>query len=1241
MNGPYLGTLGCPEYAVFFEEHAGILEKLAAYDLSQVVSSVAGLLTSPEWQASTLRLEVLQHMAVATARGNAFARPDRFHSWLTELGNGTAGRGEDPPEDVFASRVLAAGGNYLVFDGLDETAAFRVQRFLDVLEGMPSTEPFASARRSILSLLRLSDEVARRSGVVAFMTGETTPLTRLPRDLVRLIPNRAGRVVFSLQELEAMEVSLEDLGPFLFDTKRAEKLILEMMGSSSLERAPVILGEDKVILALPTAVPCAIRRFVIEFCAKSGFLGQLGKSYVHQFATLFEQTPLVGGGSGAKLFFQEHHGIYCANVTRFVDRGRVLHLCFVVDNFKGFEEDGMSLPNPESDRISEVVQASIIGVYRDMSQHDDFKDAISLVVGCSWGRPVVVGRTGVDDSRWRIETISAADLETLSLAPSFEPLSLWRLLDSKDQLKRMGLNLFNQNGLINLQGWANSLGGHLVAHERLPDDHDPSRGTRYVIPSNCQVDLRRHVWETRNRHYATTWDGRRVHVRRELGEYFFDEDRHEPLYWSEEDAEQGRLAAVCETVRREWWVSDVSTKEAGREYRYQLFHALTVWLKMAAPILDARLPGLPDGPLGWLVEFEDTELPDPKAPVPDRDEANGLLVVAAAHNTIRVSVGKGFLSSFRAPTNMGEVLLLETLIRGANVLAGKQECEGIDELKATIVPNEGARDCHFFEARQFRDFVHASLKREPVLIAREDSAFLKLGLGWRVRDRRDGAWIRGVEECCKFLGLVIDSIWSDLREVLARCHCESLIMRLIENHESAMVRSDRWRRTARAVLSLHRDTAQTEAASIKRLSELDSTCLGARLLVEMALCECPESGGEEIGDLDLARLQSQAIAMHTFGGWSEAIKYGAKEAKIKLSPLGEILTEPVFDDSVVAPYGQELATIRIRHSASTYEESFSDEVVVETARSVFPGAFWTAWQDEFGFSIDDLRVFLDQLEKRGVDEGVFAFTCTQEEFSSPKLVGTLEAQTVERILDVLTLRPRVSWNSTPSGYLSKDWYPWRFRRRLSLICRPIVQLPGAPRRYVVAPGVVRDSAKKLIQYCFEGGLDAASFPQGKMRSWIGAAENKRGHEFNRTVASRLKDLGWQVRSDIKLTEILNAKLDRDYGDIDVLAWREDRMLAIECKDLELAMTIGEIARQVHEFRGEDGKNGKPDRLKKHMDRVAVLRSRISDVRRYTKSPKNSGVETCLVFSNLVPMKFSDLASRLNVVVALLDTLDSI
>lgn len=479
----------------------------------------------------------------------------------------------------------------------------------------------------------------------------------------------------------------------------------------------------------------------------------------------------------------------------------------------------------------------------------------------------------------------------------------------------------------------------------------------------------------------------------------------------------------------------------------------------------------------------------------------------------------------------------------------------------------------------------------------------------------------------------------EVRAELKKYTRESLIWQLIENHESIMLETDQWLSTAKAVLALHIDKEQTELDSVRQIAKLNAGSLSTRILIEMALCECPESGGIEAGELDTTRLLANVMRMHYLGGWSEAIWYGGKKAEVRITPLGDVHTHIDFDEKIATPYGQTLGAKHFRHSARDYKRNFQEGGIRESVEEALPPEFWEAWIEAYGFSIDELRKFMDNIDDEGLRRRTFAFTCMFDELGAMDKAGQLPAPIIRNILDALSLSPRESWTSTPTGYLAKDWSPWRFRRRLSLISRPIIRLSndGNPR-YLIAPGIVRDGAAKVIQYCLKGDYDAKDFPRGRMRSWIGAAENRRGHEFNEQVSNALRELDWNTKPNVKLTEILNVKLDHDYGDIDVLAWRGKRILAIECKDLELAMTVGDIARQVHEFRGEDGLNGKPDRLKRHLTRIAILKSRMDVVRRYTRSPDASEIEACLVFSDIVPMSFSELAEQRAVRISVFESL---
>ncbi len=122
----------------------------------------------------------------------------------------------------------------------------------------------------------------------------------------------------------------------------------------------------------------------------------------------------------------------------------------------------------------------------------------------------------------------------------------------------------------------------------------------------------------------------------------------------------------------------------------------------------------------------------------------------------------------------------------------------------------------------------------------------------------------------------------------------------------------------------------------------------------------------------------------------------------------------------------------------------------------------------------------------------------------------------------------------------------------------------------------------------------------------------------------MRSVGYQVRLETKIDRLLNEKLTRDFGDVDVLAWRPAgrKVLAIECKDLRLAKTPNEIAEQLTQFTGQILANGERDDLLKHIDRCNLLKER-SQVLAETigMQGQDINIETIVCFSHPVPMQY--------------------
>ncbi len=1213
--------------ARFVQTHGKLARSLRKYNLASLVSSIGGLITMPDFQASAVRLEVLQHLAVANASGRLPPLACSLTRWLNELGDGWAGVLEDPAEDVFVSRVFDRTRNYLMFEGLYETSAFYLQRFVNVLDSMPAYEPFSDLKRAAHALLRLSDETVKRSGLNPYIVGNTVPLSAVTKSLARRGRTARSRVVFTDNDLTRLNIDRDDIEDFVLGEQDRAQLDGAAYGHSSLERHPLMAIGGNVYLTLPAAVSMAIRRMVIEWCLSSGCEDVLSRAYAREIADAFNNVPILGDKTAPAPPFQRVGGVFNANMTTWIDEGRLLHLCFLVDNFTGYDATGTVGLNPDTTSINKVIADSIAKERESFYYKKRFRGALSLIVLCGWGRSMTIDLAHVKNERWRAEVISAPDLISLSFAQSFSPLRLWSLLDSRDRLRQHGVDLVNANGLLNLHAWSESLDGHLVPHGDLPDDII-NKSLKFIINQNSLLEVRKTGAQKGDVHRAITWDQQNVMVRRFGTSSYFREDANSPLYVSLDHIEQKRLVGVYETDLRGWWVMIEAPNCEDHDIQFRLWEMLATWIERSACALEATTLAMPEGPIAWICRFEDSHPTAPDIPIPSREEANRLLEVNTSDNVVRVTARKGFLTASRVAENIGERLLVERFVAGSCRLSSKNpSTEMVNSLVDQIVPNKWARSMHFLPAKEYRDFIGINAREKPILISKVDDALSRIGLGWRIRRPEQGNRIEGIGPCCKYLNELVETIWTEIRSRLKTYNRRQLLVTLYRYHEIVQIESDRWFRTARAVLSLHRDQNAAAEESANEIAKLNASSLCTRILIEMALCECPANGGKLAGRLDISRLFTEVMHMYYFGGWSGAIWYECKEPVIRITPLGDVHTNVDFDQQIFDPYVQSHGVGRYRYGASAYERHFRHVEPLDTAREKFEPAFWQAWSEAFGFSIDDVRVFMDNLDHEGLKRQELVFSATEAEIAGLTGSNRLDPVIVRKILETFALVPRSTWASTPEGFSSKDWYPWRSRRRLSLISRPILRLEEKTPRYLIAPGMVRDGIRTVMVHCFDGGYEARAFPIGLMRSWIGTAENKRGHAFNKEVAAHLESLGWNAWSDIKMTRILNAKLDRDYGDVDVLAWKAGRVVAIECKDLELAVTPTGIARQLYDFRGKSNHYGKPDRLRKHITRLELLNLHKAAVGRFVAGHESRLVEGLIVFSKVVPMHFAGFPAK--------------
>lgn len=1186
-----------------------------------------GLLTQKRLQSNCLRLELLVHLCLCFGKGMRAPGQSLLNQGFNSAG-AVCGYLEDPREDIFVGNVYSKRGNYRVLEGIWEGATFYLQRFVNMVDALPEEDYLKDIANAVFALLKVSDLVCEKVGLTRNDIGPDGRNHALPRSLSEKSERLRALVAFDIDELTARGLDVDSLSPFVFDPRSRGQLSEQAISNTALEAAPIAIRDGVLYLLLPTAVSVAIRRYVVRALGygdnKDIFLSQLGGEYSRLFS-----TSSFFGERGPRLpFVHRSSGSLCA-ISQEVDAGRYLNMVFFLDDLVGFEEDGFGGAFQGKADLRADTRKAIEGMQEACEHQAGFREGITLVVGCGIGRGVVLDGFHQPRDRWAWEFLSAPDLITLAHFGQIEVLDLWRVIRMESFLRQSGVMLQNMNGLLNLFAWADSLDGHLVPHAKIPRDFEVGEAQLLMpITQNGLGDLRHRLAMAADEHVEQFVDGTWKLVRME-GQSHFEEDASRPLYVHLEQGKEKRLFGARITRTRCWWYEAVAGEGPANHLTYERWSMMGVWVARIVDTIDAEFGGeIGAGPLFWRCVFDG----DPSSFSVDEfggnEDLENAFVVNVDRETrgIELHVGPGFDKAVYHPHNIAEIGLVRAFLRGIASLTGVS-LDGMEAALANKLSDVNARHSHVFSATSYRDYFRDVLSKSPVTINRFDDALLKLGLGWRVRDPREGGKIVGKQKCLSFLRALVDQLLGELTGHLRRFDREALLDVLLINYESASHSRDRWHKTAAALLALREDKAAAMGRMSRHEFKLNGALQATRTLIEIALCESPLGKGDLPGELDLALMLTQSAQIFHLSGWADLIHWDSLEPELVIRPLGDVHAYHDFMDTVIEPFGKASSEYRFVSSVKKYAQSLRGATCLANSRdSRISSAFLDAWQEEFGVALDAYRRFIDALEDHGIERCQMLFTLSRSE-----LVRLADDPDVGlSIVKSLELKSRPAWRTPPEGYTWKDIAPSRFKRRLGLLRRPLIQIEaGDSPRYLVNPALIREGFGAMVGNYYEGAY-ADDHLGPAMLKYAGLARERDGAEFNERVASRMEELGWKVEREIKLTKVLRKGFDRNYGDIDVLAWSADsgRVLIMECKDLQFRKTYGEIAEQLADYRGWSSADGKKrDSLRKHLDRMAVLREHPVELARFLEMSCISNLESHLVFSHPVPMMFSTALSH--------------
>ncbi len=1213
--------LGPPEIRldVIADGSAGLTVALAASELLSTVAPLAGLLTLPKFHANTLRLEVLTHLAVAYCTGKEAPRRAQIGRWLNQS-LASLSFLEDPVEDVFVTNVTSGLGNHRLFEGLWESADFWTQNILDVLSRIPREADGDRLRWHVGALLKLSEEVAARSKIDRWTPGGGNPRGYFEIPKRAQLERLSRRVLFEPLDLKRLAIQPEALEPFFLPNKRSETRFDEI-GRTALERRPLLLVGDRVLLALPTAVSTAIRRFLVEECRPNPLRSTLREL---QGRLLFDEVMKELRPIDLRVPPNRPKSVELPRLDDAIctfDTGHTAHVVLLHDDLGEVQTDGFSRPHILSAEKAIAFAEYLERTAAYFAEQPDYQGGLTIIVLGGIGRGSALG-FGDLPKKWHLAVFSLADLSLVSHMSEMSLLQIWKMKEQVLALEEWGTVLSCVNGDIGLIAYWCEQGWSFVPRDA------PFRSNSHSmigVASDWVVHVRQKLRSDLDIHAARMQSGRYKVITRFRRDPWFSALKRQPVFVSAEDVQRGALVGLVETSKRTWWIRLVESRKQLKDpdFAYRFWGAVLDWMRRLAPSIDELLPG--SQPMLIEIEFGQLDGFDralealaaikPESPAAEVEDGE----------RIRVKLSLGFLALLRDPTNRGEKALCQAIAVGAASRCGVKWSEEFERIVDRVFVDPGAREFHLKQSNDFRDLSRVFHSWKIHHIQAEDREWSKLGLAWLVEEPRAPHRVKGKDRCVKFLNDLVDTLWVRIREKIRELDRLSFVRRCVECIEGNAVDAAEWQLSARAHFALNESRDEVQRVSREQELNRAAVAVAGRVAVEIATCESPVSG-KQASEADLDAVLADIYELVSLANQSDAIRHGYADAYVDILASGRLAMDDRFFASVLTPYVSEFYDNNLQSSADSYEDFTHPRRNPDASPSdALSQTFIAAFAVEYGVSPEAAVEIAFLLEQEALDSRVITVRRTREDLMALLVQKTQHsAESIGRFLDMLTLPMRQRWDDPrPAGFCARDWYPWRFRRRLSAISRPIIQIDD--RHVLYSPGFLNDGLRYLVENAYSGDLPADFYRTHEMREWIGRKTHERGEQFNDLVLERVKKLGLSARARVLMSELGVPEGAGDFrqSDIDVLAWSDTNgiVLLIECKRLVFAKTIGEIADQLNDFRMSKEPGGK-NNLERHIERFNWLDVNRTGLEHITGiRAKAMKLKPLIVTSRTVPMQF--------------------
>ena len=1188
--------------------------EIEQYSQSEMLRLCTALLTIPKFAANSIRLELLVHLIVIYCKGDRKPTRTLFNTLVNDLLGGTqVAMMEDPIEDVFVSNVLAKTGDCRVFNGLWEANDYHTQTLVDLLQQKNLPNELVSAKNSCLGLLRISEEVADSLQLHRNAWEDSTDKADIVIPPISQLKSTSRKLLFTEESLNEFGVSVEAIQPFVMNQDDLHGLSKEVLGNSLFEKKPISKLGDEYLLALPNSVGIAIRWHFLKCCQEHDLLEDLQNALAnYQTKQLFGEVLHEYRGEAESITLKTNGIEDLPPLRQLVLRdssNNHLNVILVHDDLKSILENGVDSLHQLTSEQSDSVKKLIVLTATQCNENVDNNYGHLLLVHGGLGRGFIFSIGSMPED-WCFVCSSLNDLLLLSSSKSRPLKEFLECIRQKSWAEDNGVVLNNINGDINFFGfWREN---HNLC---VPTEMEISDGINLVLTTDHTFPVRRELRTSGDRHSAMDIDGKWKPVERLSRNSFFEGMKYLPIYVSIDDASKGQLNGLVEsTLVNLWFV--VSGYPDGIQIKV-VYEWWSGFINIIYDILGYLQAAVPKSSTVVTAEVcLDFSILKPISHETLSAESGREITASIEQNRVIVTPEENFLANFAQPENFGEQKLISTIgnsLREILALLNIDITEHIDDAIKAALGGEGVRVIHVLTMYNPADLILFNESKEPNLVQEYKTQFCRIQLGKTLKLSK--STLATKNECKEILHTMVDVLWAEIRDVLQSLNKESTIKHFLYLLNDIEQDRTQWSRTAKAVKAIHEKHDDVTQVAQKREGDRSKTLMCVRGLIEMALCESSESGGSEITEELTDKLLSSCAQMIAVAYDSDAIHWGLIEPKLETfnNGLHQISTD--IYSAVITPY----LSGHFENTFNAQIESYPDLYNVEPPRIVekenftlFTADYTEAFVAEYGFPPDVLTNGIREIIELLVEKGLAVDIIQRDVLIHRMQNSNISHSHACDLINSFSLSSRVSWEQTPEGYAVRDVMPWKYKRKMSCLVKPLLKMDN--NKIVCSLALLKLGVAYFLDRSINGMFQIEFFDSTTMRSYIGTLIERNGAEFTSSVAQHFEAKGWIVEKEVQMSRFIAPK---ELGDIDVLAYKQGTLIVVECKRLQMAKTVSEIADVCNRFRGES-----KDELEKHINRVNWVSKNLDTITdAFSEMRPITDFDHSLLTSTEMPMRY--------------------